>query len=130
MVDTLGLVLTVLVHSADIQDRDGARLLTEQLNCPLPRLRTVFAAGGYAGQLVDWFWDSVRWNLTIVKRTAQQGFEVLPKRWIVERTFAWLSQYRRHSRDYEELPETSEAMIYVSMIRLMIRRAGNRKANA
>ncbi|QDU29275.1 Transposase DDE domain protein [Anatilimnocola aggregata] len=67
----------------------------------LPRLRTVFADGGYAGQLVDWFWDSVRWNLEIVKPTAAAGFQLLPKRWIVERTFAWLSQYRRHSRDYE-----------------------------
>ncbi|WP_202921170.1 IS5 family transposase [Anatilimnocola aggregata] len=130
MVDTQGLVLTALVHPADIQDRDGAKLLIEQMKCTLPRLRTVFADGGYAGQLVDWFWDSVRWNLEIVKRTATAGFQLLPKRWIVERTFAWLSQYRRHSRDYEELPETSEAMIYVSMIRLMLRRAGKRKANA
>jgi putative transposase len=58
--DTLGLVVTVLVHSVDIQDRAGARLVTEQLKCPLPHLRAVFADGGYAGQLVDWFWDSVR----------------------------------------------------------------------
>jgi len=126
IVDTLGLVLMVLVHPADIQDRDGARLLTEQLKCGLPRLRMLFADGGYAGQLVDWFWESVRWTLTIVKRTADVGFHVLPKRWIVERTFAWITQYRRHSRDYEELPASSEAMIYISMIRLMLRRAGRR----
>ena len=86
----------------------------------------LFADGGYAGQLVDWFWESVRWTLTIVKRTADVGFHVLPKRWIVERTFAWITQYRRHSRDYEELPASSEAMIYISMIRLMLRRAGRR----
>ena len=128
IVDTLGLVLMVLVHPANIQDRDGAQLLTEQLKCCLPRLRTLFADSGYAGQLVDWFWESVRWTLTIVKRTADVGFQVLPKRWIVERTFAWITLYRRHSRDYEELPASSKAMIYISMIRLMLRRAGRRHA--
>ena len=127
MVDTLGLMLNVLVHPANVQDRDGAVLLTEQMKCGLPRLRTVFADGGYAGQLVDWFQESIGWTLKIVKRTATAGFEVLPKRWIVERTFAWLSQYRRHSRDYEELPASSEAMIYISMIRLLLRRASQRQ---
>jgi putative transposase len=126
MVDTLGLVLNVLVHPAHVQDRDGAVLLTEQRKCCLPRLRTLFADGGYAGQLVEWFQETVGWTLRIVKRTANAGFEVLPKRWIVERTFAWLSQYRRPSRDYEELPESSESMIYISMIRLLLRRAGRR----
>jgi putative transposase len=128
MVDTLGLVLNVLVHPAHVQDRDGAVLLTEQRKCCLPRLRTVFADGGYAGQLVEWFQETVGWTLRIVKRTANAGFEVLPKRWIVERTFAWLSQYRRPSRDYEELPKSSESMIYISMIRLLLRRAGRRAA--
>ena len=127
MVDTLGLVLNALVHPANVQDRDGAVLLTEQMKCCLPRLRTVFADGGYAGQLVDWFQESIGWTLKIVKRTATAGFEVLPKRWIVERTFAWLSQYRRHSRDYEELPASSEAMIYISMIRLLLRRTARRQ---
>jgi len=127
MVDTLGLVLNVLVHPANVQDRDGAVLLTEQMKCCLPRLQTVFADGAYAGQLVEWFQETVGWTLNIVKRTATAGFEVLPN-WIVERTFAWLSQYRRHSRDYEELPESSEAMIYISMIRLLLRRAGRRQA--
>jgi putative transposase len=129
MVDTLGLVLTVIVHAADIQDRDGARLMVERLKCFLPRLRLVFADGGYAGQLVDWLRETVRWTLSIVRRTDEPGFVVLPKRWIVERTFAWLSHYRRHSRDYEELPESSEAMIYISTIRLLTRRAGRRMRN-
>jgi putative transposase len=127
MVDTLGLLLTVLVHPADIQDRDGGQLLVEQLQGVLPRLKMVFADGGYAGQLSEWFSQTVGWTLTIVKRTAGVGFQVLPKRWIVERTFAWLTHCRRHSRDYEELPETSEALIYISMIRLMTRRAAKRR---
>lgn len=127
MVDTLGLLLTVLVHPADIQDRDGGQLLVEQLQGVLPRLKVVFADGGYAGQLSEWFSQTVGWTLTIVKRTAGVGFQVLPKRWIVERTFAWLTHCRRHSRDYEELPETSEALIYISMIRLMTRRAAKRR---
>lgn len=127
MVDTLGLLLTVLVHPADIQDRDGGKLLVEQIKCVLPRLQVVFADGGYAGQLIEWFSESVGWTLTIVKRTAGAGFQILPKRWIVERTFAWLTHCRRHSRDYEELPETSEALIYISMIRLMTRRAAKRR---
>ena len=87
----------------------------------------VFADGAYAGQLIEWLSDAVGWTLTIVKRTATAGFQVLPKRWIVERTFAWLTHCRRHSRDYEELPETSEALIYISMIRLMARRAAQRR---
>jgi putative transposase len=127
MVDTLGLLLTVLVHPADIQDRDGGKLLVEQIKCGLPRLKVVFADGGYAGQLIEWMSETVGWTLTIVKRTASVGFQVLPKRWIVERTFAWLTHCRRHSRDYEELPETSEALIYISMIRLMTRRAARRR---
>jgi len=117
----------VLVHPADIQDRDGGKLLVEQIKCVLPRLKLVFADGGYAGQLIEWFRETVGWTLTIVKRTAGVGFQVLPKRWIVERTFAWLTHCRRHSRDYEELPETSEALIYISMIRLMTRRAAKRR---
>lgn len=129
MVDTMGLILSVLVHTADIQDRDGAKLLIEQLKRPLYRVRTVFADGGYAGKLVEWMKESINWTLSIVKRSdTAKGFEVLPKRWIVERTFGWLSLYRRHSRDYEELPENSEGMIYISMIRLMTRRVARQAA--
>jgi putative transposase len=123
----MGLVLSVLVHRADIQDRDGAKLAVEQIKRHLRCLKVVFADGGYAGQLVHWFKETVGWKLEIVKRGDEtNGFEVLPKRWIVERTFGWLSLYRRHSKDYEELTENSEAMIYVSMIRLMTRRLAKR----
>ena len=100
--------------------------MVEQLKCRQPRLRVVFADGGYAGQLIDWLADVTGWTLSIVMRTAGEGFQVLPKRWIVERTFAWLSHCRRHSRDYEEMPQTSEAMIYVSMIRLIARRSARK----
>lgn len=128
LVDTMGMVLSVLVHSAGIQDRDGARLAVEQIKRYLTRVRIVFADGAYGGQLVDWLRDTLGWKLEIVKRSDQaQGFEVLPKRWIVERTFGWLNLYRRHSRDYEERPEHSEAMIYLTMIRIMIRRLAKQK---
>ena len=86
-----------------------------------PRLKTIFADGGYAGQLVEWVHEACGWLLSIVKRTTP-GFEVLPKRWIVERTFAWLSRYRRLARDYELHPDTVAAMTYAAMVHLMLRR--------
>lgn len=88
-----------------------------------PRLQVIWADGGYCGQLIDWALTFGNWLLTIVKKDTQTpGFRVLPRRWVVERTFAWLGRCRRLSKDYEELPESSEAMIYVAMIRLMLRR--------
>ena len=124
----MGLTLSVLVHRADIQDRDGAKMVVEQIKRHLRYLKVVFADGGYAGHLVSWFKETVGWTLEIVKRTDQaKRFEVLPKRWIVERTFGWLNLYRRHSRDYEELTENSEAMIYITMIRIMTRRLANQR---
>lgn len=123
LVDTLGLLLTVIVHAADIQDRDGAKLVLTYLEGWLPRLKLIWADGGYAGKLVDWVQQTYGWVLDIVKRTDREpGFEVLPKRWIVERTFGWLGRYRRLSKDYEERIEVSEAFVYVAMIHLMLRR--------
>lgn len=126
LVDTLGLVLLVVVHSAGIQDRDGARLVLQQLAHQFTRLVMIWADGGYAGQLVSWVQQIRayrRVRLEIVKRNDQQkGFVVLPKRWIVERTFGWLNSFRRLSKDYERLPETSETMIYIAMTRLMLKR--------
>lgn len=111
-----------MVHPADIQDRDGAKLVLEKLT-DFPRLKKIWADGAYAGKLVDWAKELGEWVLEIVKRSDNAvGFEVLPHRWIVERTFAWLGRFRRLSKDYEALIETSEAMIRVAMIRLMIRR--------
>jgi len=125
LVDTLGLVLMVIVHAANIQDRDGARLLLEKVKGRFPRLRLIWADGGYAGKLIDWVKTVFHWVLEIVKRSDDvKGFQVLPHRWVVERTFGWLGRYRRLSKDYEGLPESSEAMIYIAMIHLMVRRLG------
>lgn len=127
LVDTLGLILLVVVHSAAIQDRDGAKLVLRQLGQRFrSRLRVVFADSAYAA-VVDWCWWIVRrWRkvqLVIVsKKENQQGFQVLAKRWIVERTFAWLGRWRRLTRDYEYLPESSEAFIRIAMIGLMLKR--------
>ena len=123
LVDTMGLLLMVVVHTADIQDRDGAMTLFERVKGKLPRLRLIWADGGYAGKLVDWVKEKCGWILEIVKRNDDvNGFQVLPHRWIVERTFGWLNRYRRLSKDYEGLPETSESMIHAAMTHLMLRR--------
>jgi putative transposase len=123
LVDTLGLLLTVVVHAASIQDRDGAKLVLEKTRGLFPRLKLIWADGGYAGQLVDWVQNACGWLLEIVKRNADMiGFQVLPRRWVVERTFAWLGRFRRLSKDYEELTDTSETMIQIAMIRLMLGR--------
>jgi len=89
----------------------------------LPRLKKVWADGGYAGQLVQWVKSSFGWVLEIVSRPAEAcGFQVLPRRWVVERTFGWFNRYRRLSKDYEFLTDTSETMIYIAMIHLMLKR--------
>ncbi len=125
------MLLTVVVHTADIQDRDGAKLVLDIVRSKLPRLRLIWADGGYAGQLIDWVRDGCHWVLDIIKRSdSQRGFVVLPRRWVVERTFGWLGRYRRLSKDYEELPRTSEAMIYGAMIHLMIRRLARKSPSA
>ncbi len=123
VVDTLGLILCVVVHAANIQDRDGAKLVLRALLGRFGRLKLIWADGGYAGQLVDWTRNLGGWLLEIVRRRDDvTGFKVLPKRWIVERTFGWLGRYRRHSKDYETLPQSSESMIQFSMINLMLHR--------
>ena len=121
VVDTLGLLLAVVVHAADVQDRDGAKLVLKRMRGHYGRLRLVVADGGYAGMLAQWVAKVCHWTLQIVKHTAHT-FKVLPFRWIVERTFAWLGRYRRLSRDYEGLSETSEAMILIAMTNLMLHR--------
>ena len=123
LVDTMGLLLIALVHAANIQDRDGAKLLFEKAKQCFSRLRLIWADGGYSGKLVSWVLATCGWILEIVKRSDDiKGFQVLPRRWVVERTFAWLGRYRRLSKDYEELPQTSESMIYAAMVNLMARR--------
>ena len=127
VVDTLGLVLAVAVHAADIQDRDGARLVLARLLGRFDRLVLIWADGGDAGRLVAWAKCAGGWAVEVVKRPAgATGFAVLPRRWAVERTFAWLGRSRRLSKDYEALPETSEAWVYVAMIHLMLERLAPR----
>lgn len=126
LVDTLGLILLVCVHAANVQDRDGARLLLRPLRERFGWLRCIWADGGYAGTLVEWvrnLWPGRGRRLQIVARDRTlKYFAVLPKRWIVERTFAWLGRYRRLNRDYERTTTSSEAFVYIAMIRLMTRR--------
>lgn len=123
-VDTLGLVWMVVVHGADWQDHDGACFVLMRLRKQCRRLKILFADSAYArNQLPAWVQTTFGWLLqTVLRPVGVTGFVVLRKRWIVERTFAWLARYRRHARDYERNPETSEALIQVAMINLMSRR--------
>lgn len=113
----------VVVHAASVQDRDGARLVLALLRGRFHRLKRIWADGGYAGELIEWAARTGGWILEVVNKLGDAvGFVVLPKRWIVERTFAWLGKYRRLSKDYEQDVESSESMIYLAMINLMIHR--------
>lgn len=145
LVDTQGLVLKVLVHAADIPDRDGGRLLLDALQRPqplaeqFPHLHHLWVDAGYRGGFVDWVRSTLDWSVDVVKHwwtgvakvwvlpgqeppEKPAGFQLLKWRWLVERTFAWIGFYRRMSKDYEYLPETSEAMVYTVMSRLMLAR--------
>jgi putative transposase len=126
LVDTLGLLLLVGVHSAGTQDRDGARAVLAPLAHSFTKLRKIWADSIYNGGIAAWVRDlrpRNRIELEVVNRPAGvKGFVVLARRWVVERTFAWLSFNRRLSKDYEYLPATSEAFIRVAMIRLMVAR--------
>jgi len=110
------------VHAGDVQDRAGAEIVLSEVAGRFVRLKKLWADGGYAGELVH---VARRWygrTLQILKRTGKHTFKVLPKRWIVERTFSWLGKYRRLSKDYESDPRSSETMIRLAMINLMIHR--------
>ena len=128
VVDTLGLLLAVAVHEADIQDRDGAKMVLARMKGRFARRLLIWADGGYAGKLIDWVKDFGAWTLEIVKRNDDlKGFQVLPRRWVVERTFGWLGRYRRLSKDYEQRLDNSETMVLLAMINLMSRRLGHGK---
>jgi len=124
VVDTLGLMVLVWVHAAHIQDRTGAREVLQRLGAWGARLRVIWADGGYAGELQEWARKVYGWRIEIVKKIAGkgQGFCVLPHRWVVERTFAWINRNRRLAKDYERLPLMSEGFVYAAMVRLMMRR--------
>ena len=123
LVDTLGLLMAVVVTAASVQDRDGAKLLFSRLGGACKKLRLIWVDGNYRGQLLDWVAERFHFRLRPVLRPEEQkGFAVLPRRWVVERTFAWLNHHRRLSKDYERQESTSETMIRIVMIRLMLRR--------
>ncbi|GGO33531.1 IS5 family transposase [Deinococcus humi] len=141
LVDTLGLVMAIKVHEADIQDRTGAVLLLRDLPNVFPRMQHVWADAGYTGKLASDIKTHLGWTLEIVKHPwsgwqgtwapkdapprhveVPKGFVVLKRRWVVERTFAWLGKSRRLAKDYEALVETAENLVYEVMIRLMVRR--------
>lgn len=123
VVDTQGWGLAVVVHPANVQDRDGAKLVLQRRRGRFPDLRRRRADGGYAGALETWVAEHTPWVLDIVRKDPQtQGFAVLPQRWIVERTFAWRGRHRRLSTDYEARPDTSEAWIYIAMMDRMLER--------
>ena len=121
--DTMGLLVAVAVHGADIQDRSGAKLVIESLRFKYPRLKKILADGGYTGELIEWVLKSFGWTLEIVhKLTGVSGFNVLPKRWVVERTFGWFNFNRRLAKDYEMSLECSTAFIHLTMCRIMLNR--------
>jgi putative transposase len=125
--------MVVVVHAADIQDRDGAKLVLEHVRSRFARLRLIWADGGYAGKLVEWVRDlrrRGRLKLEIVKRSDDaKGFVVLPRRWVVERSFGWMGRSRRLSKDYEQTIPSSEAMVKLAMIHLMARRLAKKLAS-
>jgi transposase len=142
LVDTQGFLLAVRVHTAALMDRKGAPLLLAGLQQFLPRISHLFADHGYTGPLRDWIKDHLGWTIEIVPSEHKQshidwilingqpikvskpkgGFHVQRRRWVVERTFAWLTRFRRLARDYEGLPSSSEAFIQIAAIRLFLKR--------
>ena len=121
--DTQGLLLDVLVTPASVQDRDGGRRLLWRLRRHLPTIRLVWADSGYAGKLVTWAAATLRLVVRIVrKHPGAHRFEVLPRRWVIERTFSWFGKCRRLAIDYERKPEHARAWVQWAMVRLMVRR--------
>jgi len=121
--DTLGLLMAIVIHGADIQDREGAKLVIEQLRYKFPRLEKILADGGYTGQLIEWVLKGFGWTLEIVHKVVGiSGFNLLPKRWIVERTFGWFNFNRRLTKDYEMRIDCSTAFVHLTMCRIMLNR--------
>lgn len=126
VVDTMGLIMVVVVHAANIHDSKSAQFVISELRGRFSRLVKIIADGGYRGELIENIKSAFGWIVEVVLRSDSEiKFEVLPKRWIVERTFAWFESYRRLSKDFEYHPSTSEAMIQLSMIKLMLNRIRN-----
>lgn len=139
LVDTTGLVIKALVHAADVPDGAGGQQVLAAIAeraVALPRLRHLWVDTAYQGSFKDWVEQTLGWTVEVVRKPRRwrwvapgqeppempQGFQVLPRRWVVERTFGWLGRWRRTSKDYEYLPTTSECVIYAIMMRVMLRR--------
>jgi len=124
-------VLAVVVSAASVQDRDGAKLVFQKIKGTFSRLRLIWADGAYAGQLVEWVKNTCGWLLEIVRRDpGVKGFQLLPRRWVVERTFGWFGRYRRLSKDYEFQTDTSENMVLIAMIQVMVHRLARNARSA
>ena len=145
LVDTTGLVVKALVHAANVPEGAGGQRVLEaipDLPQALPRLRHLWVDTAYQGSFKDWVEQTLGWTVAVVRRPSRwrwvppggeppavpRGFQVLPRRWVVERTFGWLGRWRRTSTDYEYLPATSECVVYAIMIRLMLRRLAGSEA--
>ncbi len=128
-VDTLGLLLAVVIHGAYWQDQDAAAMVLARLAQPFKRLKVIFGDSAYGRSgLPEWTRETFGWILqTVLRPVGVQGFVVLPKRWIVERTFAWIGRYRRNSKDYEKTTASAEAFVYIAMIALMSKRLAKQK---
>jgi len=123
LVDVEGRIIGAVVHEGNIQDRDGAKILLEKLNDKYPCLKLIWADGAYSGKLIQWVKENTGLDLEIVKRSDDmKGFQILPRRWVVERTFGWFNRFRRLSKDFEHLFIVSESLMYIVMISIMIRR--------
>jgi putative transposase len=120
--DTLGLLLMVIVHEGSLSDRDGARVVLRRVREKFKRIKTVFADQGYTGTLIVQMKTTLHITLAIIKRVETRVFRLLPRRWVVERTFAWFGFYRRLSKDYERYPTHSEAFVYLAMSNIMLHR--------
>jgi len=129
VVDTFGLLITIVVHPANVQDRDGGVSTLQAAKAKEPTLKRAWGDAAYRGQLVERMRNDLGIEIEIVSRQ-QEGFEVLPWRWIVERTFSWINRYRRLSKDYEGLLETAESFIWVALVRLLVSRLADSSESA